>query len=109
VLFHKASRVKDTVLPEGTSLIANTACCDEDGWYPDYSVIEEIPNPEDQATATIAQEHSQSSNANQKPRPVTLEVLPESLEVHHVNKVKVDCTTYPVDRSRRFRFNAVDF
>lgn len=109
VLFHKASRVKGTVLPEGTSLIAHTACCDEDGWYPDYSVIEEIPNPEDQAPATIAQEHSQNSNANQKPRPETLEVLPESLEVHHVNKVKVDCTTYPVNRSRRLRFNAVDF
>lgn len=110
VLFHKASLVKSTVLPEGTSLIANTAYCDEDGCYPDYSVIEEIPNPEDQVTATTTQAHYQKNlDTNEKPRPETLEVLPESLEVHHVNKVKVDCTAYPVDRSRRFRFNTVDF
>ncbi len=110
VLFHKASRVKSIALPDGTSLIANTACCNEDGWYPDYSVIEEIPNPEDQATVPTPQAHYRiNPNTNEKPRPETLEVQPESLEVHHVNEVKVDCTVYYVDRSRRIRDNDVDF
>ncbi len=47
VLFHKASRVKSMDLPAGVKLSANTVSCDSDGWYPDYSVWEEVPAPEE--------------------------------------------------------------
>lgn len=110
VLFHKASRVRGIVLPEGTTLSAYTASCDEDGWYPDYHVSEETPGPAHQISDSTPQsQHRLIPEPFETLRQETLEVLPASLEVHHVKKVTVNSVAYPVDRSRSIRNKAVDF
>ena len=45
VLFHKAARVEELVIPEGAELEASTGSHDEDGWYSDYDVTETLPLP----------------------------------------------------------------
>jgi len=51
VLFHKAARVKQRDVPEGTTIDVRLASQDDDGWHRDYSVIEKTaaavkPEPE---------------------------------------------------------------
>jgi len=44
VLFHGAARVAELEFPPGTEITASTRQWDDEGWYVEYSVIEEVPN-----------------------------------------------------------------
>nr|WP_283247466.1 RES family NAD+ phosphorylase [Pseudomonas aeruginosa] len=108
VLFHKASRVKELELPKGTSLRASTSDEDEDGPYVEYRVVELIP-PEGEIQAETAEDDDWSMDdfsqppRHRDPRPLTLQVNEESVQVHHVKRVAVECEAYPVDRTRRVK------
>lgn len=103
VLFHKASRVKSMDLPAGVKLSANTVSCDSDGWYPDYSVWEEVPAPEEAEASprpepwAVMFDHVRE---DEDVRVETLDVIPTSVEVHHVKRVKVECDAHRVERQR---------
>lgn len=43
VLFHKAARVEEMEVPEGTKISSSLGYLSEDGWEGDYSVFEEVP------------------------------------------------------------------
>ena len=43
VLFHKAARVEELVITEGARLKAFTRIPDEEGWCPEYNVVEDVP------------------------------------------------------------------
>lgn len=103
VLFHKASRVKSMDLPAGAKLSANTVSCDSDGWYPDYCVSEEIPSPEEAEASSRSRPWGVMFNhvrENEDVRLEALDVMPSSVEVHHVKRVKVECDAHRVERHR---------
>lgn len=103
VLFHKASRVKSMDLPAGVKLSANTVSCDSDGWYPDYCVSEEIPSPEEAEGSPRSRPWDVMFNhvrEDEDVRVETLDVIPSSVEVHHVKRVKVECDAHRVERHR---------
>jgi hypothetical protein len=110
VLFHKASRVREMDLPAGTEISATTVGFDEDGPYPEFDVSEVI-RPHDSDNGVAAKSislgemfwdlHLDSDQSDSAPTQYTLEVLPESVEVHHVEKFEVKCTPYKVTRRRR--------
>lgn len=104
VLFHKASRVKSMDLPADVTLHAETVSWDSDGRYPDYSVSEEVPAPEEAEASprpgpwTVMFDQVRE---DEDVRVETLDVIPTSLEVHHVKRVKVECDAHRVERYRR--------
>jgi hypothetical protein len=103
VLFHKASRVKSMDLPAGIELHADTVSYDSDGGYPDYNVwehilvLEEAESPPRQSPWGVAFHHVRE---DEDARADTLDVIPTSVEVHHVQKVKVECVGHRVERHR---------
>lgn len=104
VLFHKASRVKSMDLPTGVKLSANTMSCDGDGWYPDYCVQEEAPIQDEAETALTPSPWTMTFHhirEDEDVREETLEVIPTSVEVHHVKSVKMQCDPHKVERYRR--------
>lgn len=103
VLFHKASRVKSMDLPAGVELSASTTSCDSDGWYPDYCVREEVPMLDEAETALASSPWAmtfQHIPEDEDVREETLDVIPTSVEVHHVKRVKVECDPHKVERYR---------
>lgn len=103
VLFHKASRVKDMDLPVDVKLSANTMSCDSDGWYPDYCVREEVPMLEEPETAPTPSPWAMTFHhvrEGEDVREETLAVVPSSVEVHRVKRVKVECEPHKVERHR---------
>lgn len=108
VLFHKASRVKSMDLPAGVKMRADTKSCDSDGWYPDYSVWEEVPMPEEEKAAapqklgflpkTAMFDHAR---ADEGLRMDTLEVIPATVKVHRIKRIKVESDQHVVERHRR--------
>jgi hypothetical protein len=104
VLFHKASRVKNMDLPAGVELSANTMSCDSDGWYPDYCVREDAPMLDGAETALAPKAWAMTFHhirEDEDVRADTLDVIPSSVEVHHVKRVKVECDPHKVGRYRR--------
>lgn len=103
VLFHKASRVKSMDLPAGVKLSANTMSCDSDGWYPDYCVREDAPMLDEAETALAPNAWAMTFHhirEDEDVREDTLDVIPTSVEVHHVKRVKVECDPHKVERYR---------
>lgn len=103
VLFHKASRVKNMDLPAGVELSANTMSCDSDGWYPDYCVREDAPMLDGAETALAPKAWAMTFHnirEDEDVRADTLDVIPSSVEVHHVKRVKVECDSHKVERYR---------
>jgi hypothetical protein len=103
VLFHKASRVKSMDLPAGVKLSANTMSCDSDGWYPDYCVWEEAPMLDEAEAAPAPSPWAMTFHQireDEDVREETLDVIPTSVEVHHVKRVKVECDPHKVERHR---------
>ncbi|MCW2293176.1 hypothetical protein M2262_003226 [Pseudomonas sp. BIGb0408] len=103
VLFHKASRVKNMDLPEGTELSANTMSWDGDGWYPDYCVQENVPIQDETETAMTSSPWAMRLHhihEDEDYREETLDVIPTSVEVHHVKRVKVETEPHEVERNR---------
>ena len=110
VLFHKSARVRAMELPEGTEINAHTGYGTEDGWEIDYGVNEVVPKAEppvpkgemDALPSFIphfAPSYS-SHRADDDYRDTALRVDPASIEVHHVNSVKVYSKRFAVSRNR---------
>lgn len=107
VLFHKAARVEEMALPEGTEIDAHTGYDTDEGWEIDYSVSETTPTKE--ARAPLDDEDrpfgpiphfSPFHIADQDYRDAAMRVDPHSVEVHHVEWVKVTSTRFAVTRKR---------
>ncbi len=108
VLFHKAARVEAMELPKGTKIDAHTGYGTEDGWETDYGVSEVVPKaeppvPKDEMDdlPDFVPHFSPSYSADDDYRDTALRVDPASVEVHHVNSVKVHSTRFAVSRHRR--------
>lgn len=112
VLFHKAARVREMVIPQGATLEANDGYGTEDGFETDYSVVERLP-----LGATTAPEASESVDRDlllddiadidesgvltvRDPRKPTLSVQLDTLQVHEVGGVKFTAHVFPVRRHR---------
>lgn len=108
VLFHSAARVAAMELPVDTEVSANCGYHDEDGWQVEYWVWEEVPA--DSAPAPLKRPGLGEEfgglfspfalAADGDIRIETLRVIPESVEVHHIDRIRVETTAYPVERHR---------
>ena len=111
VLFHKAAGVEAIELPEKTNIEARTGWSSEDGWDVDYSVYEWIPHvkpfKEKETESlwplipTLFGDTWQSHDGDFRKK--TLRIDLNSVEVHIVNKVMVDTSSYDVRRYRSER------
>lgn len=111
VLFHKAARVREMEFPDGTEIDAHSGFGTDDGWEIDYAVSEVVP-PAGTLPAEVEGEfefllpHSSSQMSTDSDfREDTLQGDPTSLEVHHVEWVKVNSTQFPVSRRRYEKTN----
>lgn len=105
VLFRRASRVKNVDLPEGSTVTAMLGSFDEDGPSPDYWVSEEVPAPEPPKPAPGGafwppRYLDPFGEANDDRTPA-LAVAIDSLQVHHVERIKIKTETFDVRRYRR--------
>jgi RES domain/HEPN/RES N-terminal domain 1 len=103
VLFHKAARVEEMQLPEGSELSASLYELYEEGAEREYTVIERVPpepaksenepGPFDPFDFALSSETTDS-------REATLHLDHESLEVHVVGAVSFATSKHRVDRLR---------
>jgi hypothetical protein len=107
VLFHNAARVEALELPTGTEISADCGYHSDDGGQTSYSVSERVPpEPAPSPTAEKGPFTSLASFSISMPpldddhREATLRVIPDSVEVHHVDQISVHTTPYSVDRHR---------
>jgi hypothetical protein len=116
VLFHKAARVEDLPLPEGTEITADTGYGTEDGWEVDYSVVEAAPLPEQQdgkkgnvvrAFDMDAFAASAWGRSDSDLRDTTLRVDLTAVRVHVVHRVQFECDEHEVRRHRTERRDAL--
>ncbi|MDT4830411.1 RES domain protein [compost metagenome] len=101
VLFHKASRVRDMDLSAHVERTVTTEGYDEDGPYPDYHVHSVVmPRKEGQDLRPLGEVlwdlDVEADPSDPAPTSYTLEVIPDSVEVHHVEQVEVKCTVFKV-------------
>lgn len=111
VLFHKAARVEALALPKGAVIKARTGHMEEDGWEQDYEVIEEVPGareeqaenkeptpgwPDFDALATTLWEPYDPDRRN-----ASLQLVLDSVTVHHVQRVDFETEEFIVTRQRR--------
>lgn len=108
VLFHKAARVEEMQFPDGTEITAHTGYGTEDGWEIDYGVSEEVPKPkapaprgDDDPFLDFMPQPYEPYRADGDFREAALRVDAGSVEVHHVEWVKVNSTRFAVSRHRR--------
>ncbi|MFQ6239689.1 RES family NAD+ phosphorylase [Sinorhizobium meliloti] len=111
VLFHKAARVEDIDLPNGTRVSASLGRETEDGWYRDYYISEEVP-PVKEAPATgepkrnlpgfevIARTFWEDATKDWDWRQATLGINLESVEVHVIKGVTFSTEPHKVRRLR---------
>lgn len=111
VLFHKAARVEEMQFPKGTEIRANTGYGTDEGWEIDYGVIEEVPKAKSPPVPTEDDESPfdlmppyEAYRPDGDYREAALRVDAGSVEVHHVEWVKVNSTSYGVSRHRRERW-----
>jgi RES domain-containing protein len=110
VLFHESARVAAAALPKGTEVEANVGHNSDDYNDAYYSVAEMVPPPiqpkeydlEDDLIGHILYCSPRPSIYDDN-RQVALRLDFDSLEVHHVNWVKVSTEAHPVHRYRRER------
>lgn len=107
VLFHKAARVEAMEIPKGTEIAAHTGYGTEDGWETDYRVSEVVPKAETLAPKDemgdlhrFVPHFGPAYSVDDDCRDKALRVDPASVEVHHVDSVKVHSTRFPVSRHR---------
>jgi len=106
VLFHKAARIEAMEFPKGTEFKAHRGYGTEDGWETDYSVSELVPPPaspppkQDDDVFGFLSHHESPPRWSDDFREAMLRVDPTSVEVHHVDWVQVQRTSYKVDRRR---------
>ncbi len=109
VLFQKASRCEELVIPRGTEIDVSTRYESEDGQEPDYSVIERVP-PEKPEVLKRTRAHpfdftpddfvSLLERETTDDREPTLRIDLPSLRVHIVNAVKFETSKHAVSRHR---------
>ncbi len=107
VLFHKAARVEEMQFPQGTEITAHSGYGTEDGWEVEYGVSEAVPKPKAPAppkddgplTGFLPQAYDPYS-VDGGYREAALRVDENSVEVHHVEWVKVKSTSFAVSRHR---------
>ncbi|HQC97284.1 MAG TPA: RES domain-containing protein [Aquabacterium sp.] len=107
VLFHKAARVEEMQFPQGTAITARTGYDTEDGWEIDYGVSEEVPKPKAPAPSTddgrlagFLPQPYDPYRSDGDFREAALRVGGNSVEVHHVEWVKVNSKGFAVSRHR---------
>lgn len=99
VLFHNAALVEQIDIPTGTTFYTQTHYNTEDGPEFDYSVTEESPSIE-QSTDSVSDPFTSLNSCEKDCREITLQIDLESIEVHHVESVRFECSAYGVDRRR---------
>lgn len=113
VLFHKAARVEEMEIPEGTEIEAHTGHTSEDGWEVDYSVSEQVPpkklpkeKDEEDLWPVLSEFAGDVWLAHDGDfRDATLRVDLESVKVYFVRRVQFQCDAHDV---RRHRWNKSD-
>ena len=114
VLFRRASKVEEIIIPEGTEMTTRMWEEHEDGADRSYSVVEWVPSP----TPDVDQEDDNSNDAfgfelpkyfgqDLDGRDITLRVKKDSLHVHIVEATKIKTDKYQVRRLLR-RFDMTD-
>ncbi len=108
-LFHRAARCEAIELPKGSRVRSDTSMQTEDGFEPDYWVLEEVPAavkepkrdedgfPDFDAYPRLWDQTPQDD------RTVTLRVDANTLEVHEINAVQFTTSKYEVRRHRTER------
>ncbi len=103
VLFQHASRVQEISLPKGATVQAHTGSHTEDGWEIDYRVFETIhenSHPGRQEPSQKVSDDVWSYQGNLDHREVNLEDDLSSVEVHQIDSIKVNSSSFTVSRSR---------
>jgi hypothetical protein len=105
VLFHRAARVEELEIPEGTEVRASLEDWTEDGPEVDYAVSEALPpTAEDDAKDAEADEHvlriPELPFIEQDPREITLRLDVTKLEVRLIKAVSFDTDDHRVRRHR---------
>lgn len=108
VLFHKASRVEEMDIPEGTEIEASTGFMGDDGWDADYSVSEQVPpkktpeeNDKKDQPRCLGEVVSVPWRVHEVDlRDITLRIDLESVKVHVVRSVQFECDAHDVRRHR---------
>jgi hypothetical protein len=100
VLFHKSAKVQALDIPSGATIRAGSTSVDDDGPYPDYRVVEEVPLPtvDERSADPFAQHHSWDPDDDW--RDATLRVALDTVKLHHLQRVEFFTDEYDVDRSR---------
>lgn len=106
VLFHKASRVEQFEFPPGTEIQADLGYSTEDGFETSYSVSEWTP-PDDQAEEpkeghifALLPMPPEPFGGDLDPREVALRLDPGTIQVHHIQGVKIVTEKHNVSRAR---------
>jgi hypothetical protein len=112
VLLHKAARVEELRLPDGSKITAHTGHDTEDGWEIDYYVSEEVPKPEsaeqpkpEYDLLRFMTRPGEAYRPDEDYREASLRVDASSVNVHHIAWVKVNSTPFGVTRHRREAWN----
>ena len=109
VLFHKAARVEEVKLPEGTEVSASLGQMYEDGWQAEYSVFEIVPpkREKDEAKRDIpscefplTELDAGWEDLNLDPRRSTLKIDLESVTVHIIQAAEFRAEEHKVYRHR---------
>lgn len=109
VLFHKAAKVEQLDLPEGTEMRASLGLMDEDRWQVEYTVVEEVPpkkEKDDEKTNTLSFEYLRREDVGDleglpfDPRLSTLKIDLDSVTVHIIKAVEFTTEEHKVYRHR---------
>lgn len=108
VLFRKSAVVEMMDIPEGTEIKARTGSYSEEGWEPDYFVVEEVPpsreggesktdgDPLDRLLLDVSPWDAADSGVHEP----TLRIKPDSIVVHRVQAVSFATEAFSVRRDR---------
>lgn len=102
VLFHKASRLQELDIPDGTDISATLTRPTEEGEEIDYTVFEQVPSvvADQPIFPGIPMTSYRSGPPEYDSRETTLNLAVDSLQVHHITGVKFETEPHPVDRYR---------
>ena len=109
VLFHKAARVEEMDLPEGTEMRAILGHAYEGEWQTEYTIVEEVPpkrekdkeNRHSLSFGYLLREHVGDRDGSPfDPREPTLKIDLESMTVHIIKAVDFDTEEHNVYRYR---------
>lgn len=113
ILFHKASRVKLIDIAAETEIDVSTGHHYEEGWETDYSVVELLPQTENQIQEDEDNDTPLGVSGIFSPSPVTtddydgrkitLRLKLKSLQVHHVSAARYDTDVHLVRRHQMVR------